>query len=323
MSKKIAVTLMVKNESSIIERCLSSVLNIADLVIITDTGSNDDTVIRAGLFLQTHCINYKIYTEPFKDFAYNRNKLLDLASIEPIDYVLQIDADEIFELSAPNIREWKNSLIGDYYDVKMKAEALTYHLPRLTFNRAFLRYEGVTHEYLKVGGFCGGILPYARIVQINDSRRRVTNNKFSEDAKLLEKAIKSEKDNALRTRYIFYLAQTYHAMGNLALAKENYLKRSSLGGWKDEVFYCFYQVGKILELEKNPLCVEYYIKAYETLPIRVEPLVSLRDYRAKQGHAQLAKILTDKIATIPKPLGGLFIEEDKYVNESYPIPASF
>lgn len=311
MANKLAVTLMVKNESLIIERCLKSILHIADLVIITDTGSIDDTIIRAGLFLQSNNINYKIYTEPFKDFSYNRNKLLDLAAQEPVDYVLQIDADEVLEFDAPDVTQWKENLSGDYYDVIIKAGPMIYNLPRLTKNYTESRYEGVTHEYLKSEGVYSGVLSHVIISQINDSRRRVTNNKYPNDAKLLEAAIKEESNEQLRARYIFYLAQTYQAMGEIERAKENYIKRSGMGGWKEEIFYCYYQLGKISE-QQNGNGLDYYIKAYEASPVRAESLAALRDYFLKQGHSNFAEILNNKIISMPRP-AGLFIEQNVYV----------
>ena len=41
---KICLTMIVRNESHIIERCLNSVKGIVDCVAICDTGSTDNTV---------------------------------------------------------------------------------------------------------------------------------------------------------------------------------------------------------------------------------------------------------------------------------------
>lgn len=315
---------MMKNESLIIERCLRSIAPIADLVIINDTGSTDDSIIRAGLFLQSQKINYKIYTGQFFDFSQNRNILLELANGEPVDYVLMIDADETLVIkTGTDIQEWKNNLKGDYYDVTMKAGNIMYNLPRLTFNKAGLKYEGVTHEFLHVKGFYGGIAPNIHIYQVNDSKRRMTNEKYSDDIRLLEEAIKTEKDEGLLRRYTFYLAQTYHGIGEFKKAKYYYQQRAKMGGWKDEEFYCLYQLGRIAEQENSSEVSEYYIKAYETLPTRVESLAALRDYRIKKGEPMFAQVLNEKICRIPKPLGGLFIEEDKYVCANNPISCAF
>jgi glycosyltransferase involved in cell wall biosynthesis len=320
--KRLAIVVMMKNESPIIERCLESVLPIADLVIITDTGSTDDSIIKAGLFLQKHRVNYKIYTREFIDFSHNRNELLRLAEVEDVDYVLMIDADEVFQLDNLKLPEWKENLKGDYYDVIVKTGNLIYNLPRMTFNKANLCYEGVTHEYLKVSGFYGGILPNLQIVQVNDSRRRLSGQKFVNDISLLEKALKESEDEGLTRRYTFYLAQTYLAVDDLKNAKRRFHERSQMGGWKDEVFYCLYQLGRIAEIEKEN-CADFYIRAYEVLPTRIESIAALRDFHLRRGQTQIAQLLNDKVNSTPKPVGGLFIEENKYVSTANPISTAF
>ena len=51
---KLALILMIKNESKILQRCLEAVENVADCFCILDTGSTDNTVEIANKFLETH-----------------------------------------------------------------------------------------------------------------------------------------------------------------------------------------------------------------------------------------------------------------------------
>lgn len=307
---KLGICLMVKNESSIIERCLQSIIPIADLVVITDTGSTDDTIIKAGLFLQSYNIKFKIYTRKFVDFGYNRTLLLRLAKEEEVDFVLMIDADEVLEYGAGfNANVFKESLNKDYYNVKMVSGGLAYFLPRITSNKMNFKYMGVTHEFLEFSGV-GDIAQYISIFQINDSSRRTTNQKFADDAKLLKQALREEIDEGLKTRYLFYLAQTYQNMGDFVEAARYYQARINKEGWREEVFYSYYQLGKMEEGSDG--CMDYYLKAYETLPTRAESLCALRDYLNRMGKTTLANIIQNTIRTIPKPLNGLFIEESKY-----------
>jgi glycosyltransferase involved in cell wall biosynthesis len=303
---------MVKNEGAIIERCLRSIIPLADLVIITDTGSTDDTIARAGLILQAHNIKFKIYTRDFVDFGHNRSLLLQIAKEEPVDFVLMVDADEVIEYADNfNAQTFKDNLNKDYFDVRMLAGGLTYYLPRLTSNKRDFKYVGVTHEFLDCAGL-NGTAPEITLRQINDSYRRLTNNKFADDVKLLKNALKTEKDEGLKTRYMFYLAQSYQNMGEFVEAFRYYSARVDRGGWKDEVFYSYYQLGKIYEQTSSQECVDFYLKAYETLPCRVEPLCALRDFWNRSGKATLAGLIQNTIKTIPKPLSGLFIEESLY-----------
>lgn len=303
---------MVKNEGAIIERCLKSIIPIADLVIITDTGSTDDTVVKAGLLLQAHNIKFKIYTRNFVDFGHNRTLLLQLARQEEMDYVLMIDADEVLNYPENfDFKAFKSQLFKDYYDIKMIAGGLSYFLPRLTSNAKDFNYIGVTHEFLNASGN-SGVVNELEIIQINDSARRTNNKKFIDDAKLLEEAISKETNEDLKTRYIFYLAQTYQNMGEDVKSFKYYMERLNRGGWREEIFYSYYQLGKLEEKYTGESSVNFYLKAYEALPSRVEPLVALRDLCRRRRDFGLASLADNVIKTIPKPPSGLFIEEDKY-----------
>ena len=88
---KISVCLIVKNEEEKLWRCLASLANYVDEIIITDTGSNDSTIEIAKKYTD------KIYFfEWIHDFSAARNFCQSHASW---DYILWIDADEWFETS--------------------------------------------------------------------------------------------------------------------------------------------------------------------------------------------------------------------------------
>jgi tetratricopeptide (TPR) repeat protein len=88
---KLSAVLIVKNEAAHIERCLRSIGEIADEIVLVDTGSTDGTMeIAAGLGLN-------LTTGTFDwcdDFSAARNVTLQLATG---DWALWIDADEALE----------------------------------------------------------------------------------------------------------------------------------------------------------------------------------------------------------------------------------
>jgi glycosyltransferase involved in cell wall biosynthesis len=310
---KIAVGLMVKNESHIIERCLNSILPLADIVIITDTGSTDDTVMKAALFLQQRGVSFKIYGEPFVDFSHNRNTVLRLAALEKTDYTFMIDADEvvIFEPTT-DINKLKSELTKSFYEIRIDNGLSSYTLPRLTRSSLDIKYKGVVHEYLNTG-LERGIINGFYIFQINDGDRRVNNIKVKQEIEMLNKALATETDKLLRSRYHFYLAQAYQTDGELRKAKQHYAYRIGAEGWQEEIFYSYYQIARILEFENNNECVEYYMRAFETDPRRAEPLTCLGTYLAAKGLHQFDSIIKDKLLGLPVPENALFLERDKYV----------
>ena len=88
-NQTISLCMITKNEENCLEQCLNSVKEIADEIIIVDTGSTDKTKEIAKKF------NAKIFD--FKwcdDFSAARNESLKHAAK---DWILVLDADEIIE----------------------------------------------------------------------------------------------------------------------------------------------------------------------------------------------------------------------------------
>lgn len=86
-SLKLSVVLATRNEEENIERCIDSIKNIADEIIVVDEYSTDKTrEIAEGL-------GAKVYLEPHHDiFHITKQKALRLAQGE---WILQLDADEV------------------------------------------------------------------------------------------------------------------------------------------------------------------------------------------------------------------------------------
>src|SRR5512146_2038184 len=95
--KTLGASLIVKNESEVIEKCLASIKGVDEMVIV-DTGSEDNTVELCEKYTD------KVYTD-YKwndDFAEARNYSLSKCTT---DYVLIIDADEVLNCSIEGIRQ--------------------------------------------------------------------------------------------------------------------------------------------------------------------------------------------------------------------------
>src|SRR5690349_4491408 len=94
---RVCLSMIVRNEAAVIERCLRSVRPHVHAWAIADTGSDDGTqaIVRrcmAGL-------PGELIERPWVDFATNRNEALELARTYG-DYALIIDADEVLQTDA-------------------------------------------------------------------------------------------------------------------------------------------------------------------------------------------------------------------------------
>lgn len=102
----LSVVLAVFNEEANLGKCLESVKNLADEIVIVDGGSKDKTVDIAGSF------GAKIIeTDNPAIFHINKNKAIDAATS---NWVLQLDADE--QVSADLAKEIKKVIKEDKLD---------------------------------------------------------------------------------------------------------------------------------------------------------------------------------------------------------------
>ena len=150
-AKTIGLCMIVKNETSVIRRCLESTLPLVDYILVVDTGSTDGTQQMIRDFLAEHKIKGAVIDEPWRDFAYNRSFALErLRQVDDVDYAMIIDADDTLELDAAfDPRAFKAQMTHDLYDVPVRHGSIAHHRPQLFSNRLPFSFKGVIHEYLE------------------------------------------------------------------------------------------------------------------------------------------------------------------------------
>jgi glycosyltransferase involved in cell wall biosynthesis len=306
---RFVLILMVKNEEKILQRCMSAVEGLVDAYVITDTGSTDKTTNIALEFLMTHDGCLEVNT--WKDFGHNRTlsflnaqaycnaKGWDMTD----SYGLLLDGDMMF---VPG--KLKDQNLGDLgYTMIQSAGHLDYPNTRLVRMDYDWVCKGVTHEYWD--GPCAHLSKdICYIDDRNDGGCKT--DKFPRDLSLLLKGVEDEPDNV---RYVFYLAQTYHAMGKWTEAIATYKKRIAMGGWFEEVWYSHYMIGKTYETLDDKYQFEEWIqRAYAFYPGRSEGLYHLAKYfRVKGDHFKAMHYI--RIGKqIPLSKDSLFIEREVY-----------
>jgi len=309
-SKSICLNMIVKNESKVIQRCLESVKKIIDYWVIVDTGSSDETqaIIKECL----RDIPGELHERPWVNFGHNRNEALVLAK-HKADYLLFIDADEILVFSSDFD---KKKLDKDYYFVNVfdnDPDALIFQRGILINNHLEWAWKGILHEELvkPANAKNHALLDQFTIKNLGDGARAQSPDKYLKDAALLESALQKDPTNA---RYVFYLAQSYANAQEYLLALKQYERRTTMGGWDQEVFWSLYAVAKLQEhLQMAPeKVIQSYCKTYQYAKTRAEPLFRLADYLYKNQNYVLGYALAKFALTIPLPNEIVYIERWVY-----------
>lgn len=109
----ISLCMIVKNEEAVLERCLDSIADLMDEIIIVDTGSTDRTKELAAKYTT------KIYDFKWtSDFSAARNFSFSKATME---YIYTADADEVLdEVNRERFRRLKAALLPELEIVQMK-----------------------------------------------------------------------------------------------------------------------------------------------------------------------------------------------------------
>lgn len=193
----ISLCMIVKNEEGALKRCLDSVKDIIDEIIIVDTGSTDNTKAIAAQYTD------KIYD--FKwidDFSAARNTAFIKAKM---DYILWLDADDVIEPE-----DYKNFMkLKESMDLSVDSVTMNYNLAfdeygnvafstrrnRLVKRERNFQWIGAVHEYLEV---------YGNIIH---SEVAITHRSLSHDSdrnlNIYEKRLKEGETFSPRDLYYF------------------------------------------------------------------------------------------------------------------------
>ncbi|CEO12725.1 glycosyl transferase family protein [[Clostridium] sordellii] len=207
---KLSVCMIVRNEEKNIERCLISIKDIADEIIIVDTGSTDKTTEICKKF------NVKLINHKWNDdFSEARNISLDYATK---DYILFLDADE--EISKEDRTKLKallnkDSLEEGYFlklsNVIKGNEVGDYTVFRLFKNNPKYRFKGKIHEQVATtiqelnGKKCIGTLNIKIIHYGYDPNTTNIESKYKRNINILNNYKEEEKD----TYYYYVLGNEY------------------------------------------------------------------------------------------------------------------
>jgi glycosyltransferase involved in cell wall biosynthesis len=197
----ISCCMIVKNEEVFLEKCLESVKDYVDEIIIVDTGSTDKTIEIAGRYTE------KVYFHPWEgSFSKARNQALSYAAC---DWIFQIDGDEeLIDGSGEKMRQavlesgpadaFLVNIVSTYSNGKKKAR---HNFERLFRNNGVIHYEGIVHNLVK-GAFCVKASKIEVMHYGYDVDEKKANEKFIRTTELLNKQIKENPQDPMPHHYL-------------------------------------------------------------------------------------------------------------------------
>ena len=321
----IGLSIIVKNESKVIERMLNSVYPILDYYHVVDTGSTDGTQDIIRNFFAEKGIPGEVVDRPWKNFEDARN-----AAVEGVkgkaDFGFWIDADEqlIIEPSF-NLQMFKANL-AQFMGANVTVHYGTQNYFRMQFFSANSqwRWYGPVHEVLvNPDGHHVGIADGLKVLVTPDGNSwtsETQQQKYEGHAKILEDYVANDPNKD--PRWVFYLAQSYRD----AITPENqekslhwYEKRAEMtNGFWEEIYYSLLMAASLKAQLGRPTheVLESYIKCGASNRLRAEHLIPLvlhyqheKDFETSYIYSSHAMKVAGKS---PFPNSSLFIDPNIY-----------
>lgn len=233
-NKGLSVCIIVKNEEKNLSRCLGSIEDIADEIIVVDTGSIDNTKKIAKGF------GAIIYEKSWNNnFSEVRNFALEKCTNE---WILYLDADEAldeqdaFSLKNILLKEYEGNLQGfclTLINVVDSKKTLSIKSLRVIRNRDKYRFQGKIHEQIfpSIEKFYGK--ESIKILDIKFYHYGYDENEFNIKNKIERnfRIFRSYKENEKDAFYYYNLGNEYMRINDLRNSLKNYIKSNESEGY--------------------------------------------------------------------------------------------
>lgn len=294
----ISLCMIVKNEQDTLERCLQSVRDIVDEIVIVDTGSTDQSKEIAGKWI-SHVIDF----EWIDNFAAARNFSFAKATM---DYILWLDADDVLlPVDSQKLLDLKQSMSSVVDAVSMPYHCdfddygnvtLNVRRTRLVKRSKNYQWEGVVHEDLALKD---GILYDSDIVVTHKKNHQTSDP--DRNLKIYKNLL--DKGQEFTPRDMLHFAMELHQHRFYQKATEFYLKFLDMENItvEDRIYVfskmadCYYYIG---EREKER---EYIFKSFTYDTPRPEFCCRLGYYFLEKSQFAQAAFWYNLATEVPVP----------------------
>lgn len=203
---KVSLCMIVRDEENVLERCLESIANVVDEIIIVDTGSVDSTKEIASKFTD------QIYEfQWIDDFAAARNFAFSKGTGE---YLLWMDADDLFPPSEKrkffdlkeNLQQEPCDVVMMIYDAGFDENGkatFSYYRERLIRNCSLAKWMGCVHEVIPPFG-------EVQYEEIHFEHRKEQEGYSDRNLKIYEKMLEQGKKLEAREQFYYGRECYYH-----------------------------------------------------------------------------------------------------------------
>ena len=230
----ISLCMIVKNEEAVLARCLESVKDVVDEIIIVDTGSTDTTKKIAQQYTD------KVYDFEWReDFSQARNYSFSKATKE---YQMWLDADDVIT------KENKNKILKLKEDLDSNIDIVTFKYnthfdkdnnPILTSTRGRLfkreknyLWNDPIHEYIELIGN----IYYANDIFVSHKKETSSTDR---NLKIYQNQIKNGKNLSPRSLYYFARELKDHQRYEEAIYYFEQFLDGNLGWIEDNIAACY------------------------------------------------------------------------------------
>ena len=256
----ISLCMIVKDEERLLKRCLDSVKDIVDEIVIVDTGSKDKTKDIARKYTD------KLYDFKWEDdFSKARNFSFSKATKE---YILWLDADDvILKEDKEKLLELKRNLDKNVDIVMMKYNIAYNKNGEVTYSYNRERLVKREKEYKWVSPVHEVIIPSGNIIfsDIAISHKKEKKSYSKRNLNIFKNMIK--KGEKLDARQQFYYARElyYHSMYNEAIKEFNIFFERNDGWIENKISACLdmYNCYQALKDEDNSLKILFRSFEYD------------------------------------------------------------
>lgn len=305
----ISLCMIVRDEEETLERCLQSVADVVDEIVIVDTGSVDGTKQIAGRFTD------KVYDFHWRDdFAVARNFAFSKGTGE---YLLWLDADDILpKEEKEKLLQWKKELSESPCDVVMMLydvafdeagkATFSYYRERLLRRCPRAKWEGRVHEVITPFG-------EVRYAEIHIQHKKERKGYSERNLRIYEKML--AEGMALDPREQFYYARElyYHGRYEKAVKAFSGFLAESQGWLENKLEACRYLAYCHFALKRQAEGLQAYLQGLTLAPPGGELCCDIGKYFFERKEWKQAIFWYENALRAEKRTqSGAFVQEECY-----------